>query len=184
MVGRRVLSRSRRNGAGLALCLATVGALTPAAATPAQASLVINGTCTVTITISAGAPITKVPAFIPLSYSGAGTCAGYPYVTQGMTLSGSGSANVGCDLFETTGSAFNFFFNQSGTALTQASPGVGTLSSVSFAFPGVNDLTFDAVGTFAWSNVGQQIACATSGTSTVTLTGIIVFQDPNLNEAP
>ena len=184
MIGRRVLSRARRSGAALALCVATVGALTPAAATPAHASLVINGTCAVTMTISAGAPITKVPAFIPLGYSGAGTCAGYPYVTESMSLSGSGSANVGCDLLETTGSAFNFFFSQSGTALTQASPGVGTLSSVSFVFPGVNDLTFDAVGTFAWSNASQQIACATSGTSTVTLTGVIVFQDPNLNEAP
>ncbi|HXA41288.1 MAG TPA: hypothetical protein VNV65_00085 [Candidatus Solibacter sp.] len=178
------MSWARRRGAALALCSAAVGAVSPMAATPAHASLVIYGTCTATMTITAGAPITKVPAFIPLGYSGFGTCAGYPFVTQSMSLSGSGSANVGCDLFETTGSAFNFFFSQTGTTLTQASPGVGTLSSVSFVFPGVNDLTFDAVGTFAWSNASQQIACATSGTSTVTLTGVIMFQDPNLNEAP
>ncbi len=133
------------------------------------------------MTISAGAPITKVPAFIPLSYTGPGTCEGYPFVTQTVFISGSGSANIGCDLFETTGSAFNFSFSNTGVASTQGSPGVGTLSSVSFVFPGVNDLTFDATGTFVWSNASQQIACATSGTSTVTLTGVIVFQDPNLS---
>jgi uncharacterized oligopeptide transporter (OPT) family protein len=105
-------------------------------------------------------------------------------VTQTVSIQGAGSANIGCGVFDTFGSSFDFFFSSSSPRQTTASPGAGTLSTLIFVFPGLNTLTFDAVGTFVWSNVGEQTACATGGTSTVTLTGVIVFQDPSLSGIP
>ncbi|MEA2684030.1 MAG: hypothetical protein QOK05_2358 [Chloroflexota bacterium] len=178
------MRRAKQFAASLTLCLVPLGAAAPMAATPAHASVVVDGTCDVTMTISSPLPITKTPAFIGLGYDGLGTCAGYPFVTQGMSFGGTGYANISCDVFETFGSSFTFVFAKTAGANTSASTGAGTLSSVNFVMPGVNTLTFDAVGTFAWSNASQQTACATGGIQSVTLTGVIVFQDPTIDGVP
>ena len=136
---------------------------------PAHASLFFDGACTMTLVASTSAPITRTSQFVYINWTGNGTCVAGQKI-QSLLVVGQSGGNASCAAITQSG-AFSFTF-ETGGASSFGATGIGTMSTMVWVWPG--GLGWDSVGVL----VGANAACLSGGTSTLTFTGLMPFQDP------
>jgi len=142
-----------------------------------------HGGCITTATVTFSGKVTTVPQGLEYGINGHGTCASDDTsapVPSSFSFVGAGGLTVDCGAVVGGSNTAGFLLGGSVGSADATSTTAGTAQSQVWVF--VTNSTFaaefEAVGIFIWSNANEQAACAGAGTSTMSLTGVVVWQDP------
>ena len=161
----------------------TMAALAPLASIqPAHAFFFWDGTCTVTAKLTFGSPIGATPINTTYNLGADSTgCTSYPVPTIMAIADEVGFVDVSCDAIQSTGpGSGDFLFSAAPSDTTGFDLVSGPTNAQSWTFLDINTDRFAARASMAWADTGQITQCHTLGISTLTLVGVVTYEDPTL----